>query len=312
MLSHFKELYNKYVSGRIDPEEFQTLRGSIDVVSDDFLWSVMLEDSNENSQALSIMPKEMKAAVKRNLFRSIMRRRFMSFSRYAAVLLVAVAVALVTRVVPNQEFSASIPSGSRTSLVLPDMSKVQLNSASEITFDWDTEGERTVRLYGEAFFDVAKDAEHTFRVFISDIEVEVHGTSFNVNAYGDENITISLVSGQVSIVGSGLKGKSYVMRAGEKAVYNCADGTVSIGKADMNVETGWTRGDLVFAHKKFSDVIAMIERHYGVEIDVRSDTLANDQLTGTFRNEDISDVIANLSNMYRFKYKIEKNHITIY
>lgn len=70
--------------------------------------------------------------------------------------------------------------------------------------------------------------------------------------------------------------------------------------------------DLVFEHKKFSDVIAMIERRYGVVIEIKCDSIAEDPLSGTFRNEDIYDVFATLSDMYKFEYKIKKNHITIY
>ena len=102
------------------------------------------------------------------------------------------------------------------------------------------------------------------------------------------------------------------MRPGEKAVYNRADGSLSIAKADIDIETGWLRGDIAFEQKKLSDVIAMIERRYGVEIEMQCDSLADDTMTGVFSNEDLSDVLASLSNMYKFKYKINKNRITIY
>lgn len=42
------------------------------------------------------------------------------------------------------------------------------------------------------------------------------------------------------------------------------------------------------------------------------EAIAEDPLSGTFRNEDIYDVFATLSDMYKFEYKIKKNHITIY
>ena len=80
----------------------------------------------------------------------------------------------------------------------------------------------------------------------------------------------------------------------------------------MSIETGWTRGDLVFKRKKLSEVIAMIERRYGVEIEIQCDSISNDTLTGKFSNEDVSDVLSSLSDMYKFKYTIKKNRITIY
>ncbi len=317
MFSKFKQLYSKYTDGKIGIEEFRELRSSMEKVSDDYLWGAMLENAVDFN--VSAMPNEMKNAVKNRLHRSVMRMRFITYSRYAAA--AVVAVMLVTAAVflgidmqpiPSQEFTVSIPAGSQTNVTLPDKTAVQLNSESELAFEWDTEGERIVRLNGEAYFNVAKDKEHTFRVLVSDIEVEVHGTSFNVNAYDDDNITVSLVSGKVSLVGNGLKGNVYTMQPGEKAVYNRTDGVITISRSDSNVEIGWTRGRLTFKSKKLSEVFAMIERRYGVAIDIQCELPVDDTISGTFSNEDISYVLSSLSEMYKFQYEIKNKHITIY
>ena len=286
-------------------------------VSDDYLWGAMLENAVDIN--VSAMPNEMKNAVKNRLHRSVMRMRFITYSRYAAaavvaVMLVTAAVLLGIDMQPisSQEFTVSIPAGSQTNVTLPDKTAVQLNSESELAFEWDTEGERIVRLNGEAYFNVAKDKKHTFRVLVSDIEVEVHGTSFNVNAYDDDNITVSLVSGKVSLVGNGLKGNVYTMQPGEKAVYNRTDGVITISRSDSNVEIGWTRGRLTFKSKKLSEVFAMIERCYGVAIDIQRELPVDDTISGTFSNEDISYVLSSLSKMYKFQYEIKNKHITIY
>ena len=317
MFSRFKQLYSKYTDGKIGIEEFRELRSSMEKVSDDYLWGAMLENAVDIN--VSAMPNEMKNAVKNRLHRSVMRMRFITYSRYAAaavvaVMLVTAAVLLGIDMQPisSQEFTVSIPAGSQTNVTLPDKTAVQLNSESELAFEWDTEGERIVRLNGEAYFNVAKDKKHTFRVLVSDIEVEVHGTSFNVNAYDDDNITVSLVSGKVSLVGNGLKGNVYTMQPGEKAVYNRTDGVITISRSDSNVEIGWTRGRLTFKSKKLSEVFAMIERRYGVAIDIQCELPVDDTISGTFSNEDISYVLSSLSEMYKFQYEIKNKHITIY
>lgn len=317
MFSKFNQLYSKYTDGKIGIEEFRELRSSMEKVSDDYLWGAMLENAVDIN--VSAMPNEMKNAVKNRLHRSVMRMRFITYSRYAAaavvaVMLVTAAVLLGIDMQPisSQEFTVSIPAGSQTNVTLPDKTAVQLNSESELAFEWDTEGERIVRLNGEAYFNVAKDKKHTFRVLVSDIEVEVHGTSFNVNAYDDDNITVSLVSGKVSLVGNGLKGNVYTMQPGEKAVYNRTDGVITISRSDSNVEIGWTRGRLTFKSKKLSEVFAMIERCYGVAIDIQRELPVDDTISGTFSNEDISYVLSSLSKMYKFQYEIKNKHITIY
>lgn len=318
MLSRFKQLYKKYTGGNIQPEEFKEMHCSLESVSDDNLWTAMLESADD--APVTPMPQAMKNEVKRNLRRSVISQRIKSYARYAAavIALIFITSAVILGInAPHatssmQEFTASIPAGSRTNLTLPDGTRVQLNAASELTFGWDTKGERVAHLCGEAFFDVAKDPDHAFRVIVSDVEIEVHGTSFNVNAYDNKNISVALVNGKVSLCGSGLRGNAYIMQPGEKAVYNNEDRSFSISRAEMNVETGWTRGNLVFKHKKLSEVIAMVERRYGVEIEMQCDSLSDDTLTGKFGNEDITDVLSSLSNMYKFKYTIKKNHITIY
>ena len=58
--------------------------------------------------------------------------------------------------------------------------------------------EREVYLNGEAYFEVAKNAEKPFIVHAADLNVKVLGTKFNVSSYPDEpNIKVSLVEGRV-------------------------------------------------------------------------------------------------------------------
>lgn len=60
------------------------------------------------------------------------------------------------------------------------------------------EGERRVKLCGEAYLDVARDIDRPFIVETSHMEVRVLGTRFNVNAY-DEKQSVVLVSGSVDV-----------------------------------------------------------------------------------------------------------------
>src|SRR5579863_965406 len=69
--------------------------------------------------------------------------------------------------------------GAQKEMVLADGSKVWLDAGSELKYPPKFTGsERLVELSGEAFFDVAGNAERPFRVRIKDAEVEVLGTFF--------------------------------------------------------------------------------------------------------------------------------------
>ena len=81
----------------------------------------------------------------------------------------------------------STPRGGIFQLVLPDGTKVWLNSASSITYPTAFNGkQRNVSITGEAYFEVAKDKEKPFHVAVNDMNIEVLGTHFNINSYADE------------------------------------------------------------------------------------------------------------------------------
>lgn len=318
MLSHFKKIYNSYISGHLRADDIAALREGIETTPDNQLWNIMLESETLPDRIpVGHIPEATRLRISRKLRRTALRSRILTLSRYAAALILAGAVAAVVllginRPDSSRDLTAVVMPGNRTELFLPDGSKVKLNSVSELSYDCNDRNRRVVRLTGEAYFDVAKDADRPFIVEVGDMNIEVHGTSFNVNAYNLQRVETALVSGSVSITGEALKGRSYKLRPGEIAVFNAGSGAISISNSDMSLATGWTRGRLVFEDEPLAEVIRRIERWYGVDIELKRPGISSDRLTGAFQREDISDVLESLSAAYNFKYTINKNHITIY
>ncbi len=91
--------------------------------------------------------------------------------------------------------------GERKSFQLPDGSKVVLNAASAIWLEKGfNEGRRTLRLEGEAFFDIAQDASSPFIIHTEEMDITVLGTAFNVKAYkDDETVETTLLRGRVRV-----------------------------------------------------------------------------------------------------------------
>src|SRR5690606_12629839 len=122
--------------------------------------------------------------------------------------------------------SMSTPRGGQYQLILADGTKVWLNAASKITFPTRFDGnERRVELIGEAYFEVAKNKEKTFKVISKNQVIEVLGTHFNVNNYDDEDVAkTTLIEGSVKISSqsNGLinSSSSKVLKPGEQAVLN--------------------------------------------------------------------------------------------
>ncbi len=207
--------------------------------------------------------------------------------------------------------TANVKSGSKSEIILPDGTKVQLNGATTITYDVNSSKQRLVQLSGEAFFDVAKNPDCPFRVIANDLQIEVVGTSFNVNTYKKGVVETSLLTGQIKISGGSFP-QEYILTPGEKATYSSINNALKITQADVHVETGWCDDYLIFDSEPLIDVIEEIERWYGVEIELRCPQIGQDLLSGSFRHENIQNVIHSLSLQYKFKYEIHKDKITIY
>lgn len=118
-----------------------------------------------------------------------------------------------------------IPQGAQSKLILPDSTLVYLNGGTIIKYDasFQNKAEREVYLNGEAYFEVAKDAEKPFIVHAADLNIKVLGTKFNVSSYLDEpNIKVSLLEGRVKVSMASDETDKFYLLPNEQAVYDKA------------------------------------------------------------------------------------------
>ena len=93
------------------------------------------------------------------------------------------------------------PVGGQYQVTLPDGTRVWLNASSMLKYPSRFTGnDRIVELSGEGYFEVARNINKPFRVIAADVNVEVVGTHFNINAYSDEpSLTTTLLEGSVKV-----------------------------------------------------------------------------------------------------------------
>jgi ferric-dicitrate binding protein FerR (iron transport regulator) len=137
-------------------------------------------------------------------------RSWFRFFRAAAVAAGLVAAVLLGWHIADlrkpETFEMVAERGQKSSLTLPDGSKVWLNSASKLTYTSDYNSkDRNIILDGEAFFDVARNENLPFIVHANGMAVQALGTKFNVKAYSDETeVTAILVEGSVKASAAGV------------------------------------------------------------------------------------------------------------
>lgn len=88
--------------------------------------------------------------------------------------------------------------GEQRRLRLADGSTVMLNTHSKLRVRFDGDERRLFLDYGQAWFQVAKDAQRPFRVFVGKDEVRALGTAFDVRREG-ARATVTLEEGRVAI-----------------------------------------------------------------------------------------------------------------
>ena len=141
--------------------------------------------------------------------------------------------------------------GQRSTVLLGDGTKVYLNSDSKISYG-ENYGEkiREVTLVGEAFFDVAKDPDRPFKVLTSNAVTTALGTSFNITAYPEDQLsTISLATGKVEVIKTNNENgetEAIFLSPGEEAVVNGRRSDIIKQNFDQKTVLSWERRETLF------------------------------------------------------------------
>lgn len=211
----------------------------------------------------------------------------------------------------------STPKGGQYQILLPDGSKVWLNAASSIKFPTAFIGNvRQVEMTGEAYMEVEKNPSQSFIVKANGTEIQVLGTSFNVNAYTDEaTIKTTLITGSVKV----LKGKDQViLQPGQQAAVNRTNQNpvnlkipeIMIQTADIEQTLAWKNGAFQFNWTKLADAMRQIARWYDIEV-IYEQGVPDIKLEGDIkRNLTLSQVLDILGEL-GVKYRIEGKQLII-
>jgi ferric-dicitrate binding protein FerR (iron transport regulator) len=200
----------------------------------------------------------------------------------------------------------NVPRGGQYEVVLPDGTHVWINSASSLRYPTRFEGtERQVQLTGEAYFEVAKDKAHPFRVGVNDMEVQVLGTHFNIMGYKDEGVTrTTLLEGAVKVI----KGSTQqTIHPGQQAIVR---EDIRIADVDVDEAIEWKNGNFNFSHEKLEVIMRKISRWYNVDIDYEGKT-STATFVGTLpRSSDIGEVLKYLELTGLVHFKVTERRVT--
>ncbi len=194
----------------------------------------------------------------------------------------------------------------KSSVLLPDGSSVVLHKGASLSYDNTfSKTNRAVSLDGEAYFDVAKDAENTFTVCVDDIDITVYGTTFNV-LENDQTITVSLVDGSVDV--ATMTGMTCSLTPGHSAIFDKQTGNLIDRTDDVAFAACWAKDRLTFTQASLGEVCRYLSKWYGVEIIVADALKASCSYTFTIREEPIDQILDIMSRINPMKYLYTNDH----
>lgn len=195
------------------------------------------------------------------------------------------------------------------SIVLPDKSKIWLNTGSSIKYPVEFTGkERFVEITGEAYFEIANNKSQPFVVKKKDgnTSVQVLGTRFNVNAYEDEpSVNITLVDGSVRVQSGE---QSVLMQPRQQAQIT---GHIHV-KNNVNTDEAiaWKNDKFQFEALDITSIMRQLARAYDLEIEYK-DTV-KETFGGTIaRDVSLSQVLKMFELTGMVKFKITGNKIVV-
>ena len=224
------------------------------------------------------------------------QKNYKFVSRTAAAIVIALIVSFfVAKPFNNKVVLASSDFDTNTPCVLPDGTTVTFGSESELTYG-KSFGKtlRQVDFEGVASFDVAKDASKPFIIRCDNMQIEVLGTSFLLNA---ENQIVDLYSGKVKMSAVDKKGNeisSIEILPGERGMFNESNELVLVSAMDVKKDELMKNHELVFNDETLRVIIETVAYIYNVNINL-AEAQAERKITVRFTDDPINDVLETIA-----------------
>ncbi len=207
------------------------------------------------------------------------------------------------------------PNGVKTQIKLPDGTKVRLNAGSKLIFPSEfSADERQIELFGEAFFEVERDEQRPFVIRSREIETTVLGTTFNIRAFENEDIYVTVATGKVRVSildDQGGKETSRDLVSHQQAMFNRSSGNIQVKETNSLPDLAWTQGKMIFDDISLAEAAKIIERWYGVEVVFKTAAIKSCKIKNEYTNETLVNVLEGLKHIFDLDYEMTDDHKVI-
>ncbi len=210
--------------------------------------------------------------------------------RFAAVALLAGAAAAWVLLL-SRGGAVSTGTGERRVLSLQDGSRITLNTDTRLVVRYDTEARRVRLERGEALFEVRRAPSWPFIVTAGGREIRALGTAFEVRRYGEQQVSITLVEGRISVAPAGAGARlprqevTVLASPGQRVTFTPHE-VPRLDKPVLKQVIAWQSGEVVFDDTRLSDAAEEMNRYSERRIVIEEPSVASLRVSGLFQAGD--------------------------
>ncbi|TCD26529.1 DUF4974 domain-containing protein [Pedobacter psychrodurus] len=313
-----KSVLKKYLEEKANPQEAEAVEN----------WYEELGKESDSTPYLNHAGaiNNLSRLIKNNILQQILEQRKTKlrsqYIKYAAIFLLMISAGLIifqsyhASRIPLADITFKSSHEAAKEITLKDGSIILLNVGSELIVAQDFgKYERNVSLQGEAFFKIAKDKRKPFIIKSGILKTTVVGTSFNINAYPDQDrIKIAVASGKVRIARKTAAGEEVLaigMTKDASLTFDKSTGSAALKTEDAALISSWKDNKLYIDNATISEIAKQLERYYHLKVVYNPKIDKGKRYTIRFNHEPANRVMEILSILTKTKFTYQTNQITI-
>ena len=341
---HIARLIAKYLSEEIKEEELAELtQWRNESAENERLFQEICREENikrnmQKRQAFSA--EDGWIGVQRKIQHHRFRYRLLNVCKYAAILILPLAIATAVLYKSTNEHEAIshvteqiLPGSKKAVLILDNGETIDLKSTSGVelkekdgtiiqvdstTLNYQQTPERTSDKLAYNKVNVPRGGE--YQLTLSDgskvqltkgMNIEVLGTTFNKSAYANEEYQTTLVNGSVRVQTE--DGSNRILKPSEQACITPGSNQINVRNVDTAFYTSWIHGKINFKDQRLEDIMKTLARWYDMEV-IYENEATKDLRFGCYINRynEITPLVNLLEQTGRVTITVEGKTIKIF
>ncbi len=311
------ELIPRYLSGNASEAEVQQLEGWVLSSPENKATFVAFKKawvlSGMNAGIVQVDSEQEWMAISGQLFPeaktvNLQPRRGFALRIAAAVAVLLVAVFLLVQYLGGGEYLELATQNQVEESLLPDGSQISMNQYSSVVYAPRRDKQyRRVELSGDAFFEVERDTARPFVIQAHQLEIEVLGTAFYVDAREDQpEVQVIVQSGTVAVKAGQAQ---VILNAGEIGIYDKASGALSKQANEDQNYMAWKTDVLIFEQTTLERVVFDLNRKFHARISIANPDLKACEITATYEGKSLEAIVKIIEKTLSIKAEMKGEEI---